>query len=258
MTGNPNNTRSQRTKVGINPGPPISSSLLSTPSSPQPQHSSPQDPREPLPHSPPLNPLVVEPPPAAQKILELLPGDSVLAIILKEPAYFHLHKPGTPPFKEFSTKLHELTLMNMIDQLIESVPQTVICLYTHLTVAAVYDRLNRDIPFEMRYTALPGGDPYPYNKQAEAYGLDKLLDAYCTLKKGRLPLLNHPKCKSNTYLAIQSQLNLKDHHMAKLFLGTLLQTFLRNCDYLSEQKVKKGPRNQTYAAIAQQRLPLQN
>ena len=105
----------------------------------------------------------MEPPPAGQTILGLLPEDSALAMILKEPAYFHLHKPGSPPFKEFSTKLHEPTLMNMIDQLIESVPQTVISLYTHLTVAAVYERLDRDIPLEMQYTALPDGQHYPYS-----------------------------------------------------------------------------------------------
>ena len=45
--------------------------------------------------------------------------------------------------------------------------------------------------------------------------------------------------------------------MARLFLGNLLQTYLRNCEYLTQSKPKKGPRNQTYAEISQQRLPLQ-
>ena len=204
------------------------------------------------------DPQLIDPPPAEQTILSGLPEDSALATILKDNDYFHIHKPGTPPFVDFTTKLHELTLMNMLDQLTGSVPYTVITLYTHLTVAAVYEKIGRDIPREMQYTAVSNGEDLPYTKQATAYGLDKLLDPMGKLKPGRLPLLNHPKFKANTYLAIQNQLELSDSTMARLFLGNLMQTHLRNCSYLTQSKTIKGPRNQTYAAIVTERLPLQN
>ena len=256
-------TRSQRNRAGAPSGPPASSNV---------NYSIPPTALAPSPYPPPLpppplhleqtmeaatsplrEPSLMEPLPAEASILSQLSEDSALAIILKSNSHFMVHDPGTNEL-DFPT---ELLIMKSLDDIIESVPNSVITLYTHLIVAATYERLGRDIPLDVQYTAIPDGQDYPYNAQATAYGIDKILDKASQLGNGRLPLLNHTKFKSNTYLSIQNRLQKKENHMARLFLGNLLQTYLRNCEYLTQSKPKKGPRNQTYAAISQQRLPLQ-
>ena len=239
-------TRSQRNRATV--------SDMSDPHSDYNPH--PPTPPSPPPHSatPPLpEPPVTEPPPAESSILANLPEDSALAILLTNNDPFYVHTPG----KHGLDPITELTLMRSIDETIQSVPHTLITLYTHLTVAAVYERLGRDIPMEVQYTAVPNGQENPYNKQATAYGIDKLLDKASKLAPGGLPLLSHPKFNAHTYSMIQHLTGTRDNHMARLFLGSLLQTYLRNCEFLTQNKVKKGPRNQTYAAITQERLPQQ-
>ena len=197
----------------------------------------PKEPTTQGPTSPQRELSLLEPPPAEASILSQLPEDSALAIILSNNAQFMVHEPGSNEI-DFAT---ELLIMKNFDYIIESVPNSVIALYTHLTVAANYERLGRDIPLDVQYTAIPDGQEHPYNLQASAYGIDKILDKASSVAPGRLPLLNHPKFKSNTYLSIQHRLHIKEHSMARLFLGNLLQTYLRNCEYLTKNKPKCVP-----------------
>ena len=59
------------------------------------------------------------------------------------------HEPGSKEL-DFAT---ELILIKSLDDIIESVPNSVITLCTHLTVVATYERLGRDIPLDLQYTA---------------------------------------------------------------------------------------------------------
>ena len=112
----------------------------------------------------------------------------------------------------------------------------------------------------MQYTAVAGTSPNPYNSQAKAYGLDKVLDIPGELTDGQLPLINHPSFLTTTYLTVAAELKLGPSEMAVAFLGALLQTQLRTEPLLTNMEEKRGPRMQTYAAVtgdllSQQRKP---
>ena len=104
-----------------------------------------------------------------------------------------------------------------------------------------------------RYTA--DGPDQAYTKQAQAYGLDKLLSDLSASQPGELPLLFLPKFSSNLYLTIRNTLKLSPEEMASRFLANLLQTKIRNNKYLALIEDKHGPRLQAYAAVTSKRLP---
>ena len=95
-------------------------------------------------------------------LAESLPAGSLLAKILLT--------------KENHCILDPNTLATSIDNVLKSVPRSIVTFYKNLIVAAIYERCKMDIPFDVQYTAVAGTSPNPYNSQAKAYGLDKVLD----------------------------------------------------------------------------------
>ena len=71
-----------------------------------------------------------------------------------------------------------------------------------------------------------------------------------------LPLLQLPEFKSETYKVITSILKLTKREMATRFLTTLLQTQIRNNEFLANIPKKSGPQRHTYAAKTTERLPI--
>ena len=186
-------------------------------------------------------------------LAQALPPNSPLARILLTWEHLLLYNPKK---SRFST-LEKLALAYNIDKTLHSVPHSIITYYKHLLTAATYERVNKDIPYEVQYTAVQGNSDNPYNAQAAAYGIDKLLDEPDSFSQLPLPLINHPNFLTTTYLTIQSELNLSDGQMAVSFLATLLQTHLRAEPLLTNLEEKRGPKIQTYAASLTNRLPQQ-
>ncbi|KAI6658719.1 hypothetical protein LOD99_10951 [Oopsacas minuta] len=74
--------------------------------------------------------------------------------------------------------------------------------------------------------------------------------------KNYLPLLNLPEFPSHTYRTIMQALHMDANTMARSFLTTLLQTEIRNSELFQPLDRKTGPKLQSYAAAASDRLPI--
>ena len=133
-------------------------------------------------------------------------------------------------------------------------PNFIQTFYVNL-LATTHEKLDLDIPYEVQYT--PPSDHKPYTQQTKAYGLDRILNnPHTNDETTELTLLYLPGFKSRQYLTIAGILKLNPNDMGRLFLGTLLQSKLRNNKYLATINDTRGTRNAIYAAITKERLPI--
>lgn len=86
-----------------------------------------------------------------------------------------------------------------MDATIHSVPYSISSFYVKLLIAATYEQLNLDIPYEVQYVA-NGETRSPYTKQLQAYGLDLLTAETSTPSPKdddyQLPLVHLPEFNS--------------------------------------------------------------
>ena len=108
----------------------------------------------------------------------------------------------------------------------------------------------------MQYVAKLDTKNNPYQKQLQAYGLDLLLTDAEDENEHELPLLNLPEFNSEAYQNIKLSLKLNETQTFKRVLTTLLQTQIRNNEFLANISKKAGPQKHSYAAKTAERLPI--
>ena len=191
--------------------------------------------------------------PHASQLVESLPPTSQLYEILTTNEYIPLLPPNAK--LTISDRVH---LSTIADPLLHSVPHSITSFYIKLLIAACYEHLNLDIPYEVQYVAKSDNKNSPYQQQLKAYGLDLLLTRADdeTQSNHGFPLLNLPEFNSEGYQTIKLSLKLNNTQIAKRVLTTLLQTQIRNNEFLANISKKSGPQKHSYAAKTAERLPI--
>ena len=187
----------------------------------------------------------------ASELIDNLPQTSPLYTILTTSNYIQLIPNKSTHKLSISD---QILLTTAMDATIHSVPYSISSFYIKLLIAAPYEQLNLDIPYEVQYVA-NGGTRTPYTKQLQAYGLNLLTaDASEPTPKDedyQLYLVHLPEFNCEAYCNIR---NLSEMEMGKRFLTTLLQTQIRNNHFLVNISKKSGPQKHTYATKTAERL----